>query len=225
MQTEEPVLQTDQGIPSGREINFTNCERSCSCLSFKLPRMEQLLFFLQSVHPLSAELIEHLRLTVKWRDLRKKDFLLKAGHICREIHFIEKGLLRCYYEKGDQQVCSWFMKEGDIIVSIESFYVRKVSYESIQALEDCQLFYISYEELYHIYRCYPEFNWISRELTQQYYILWAKQLYGLRMQSAQERYDWLLANFPELVLRVPAKYLASWLGIGEAHLSVVKGRR
>lgn len=187
--------------------------------------MEQLLAFLENIHPLSPELREYLALNVKWRELRKKEFLLKAGHICREIHFIAGGLLRCYYEKGDQEVCSWFMKEGDVIVSIESFYERKISYETIQALEDCCLFYISYEELYHIYRTFPEFNWISRELVQRYYILWAKQLYGIRMQSSQERYDWLLENFPDLVLRVPSKYIASWLGMGEAHLSVVKGRR
>ncbi|MDP4265053.1 MAG: cyclic nucleotide-binding domain-containing protein [Bacteroidota bacterium] len=187
--------------------------------------MEELLAFLNSVFPLSDALTEHLSLTVKVRELRKKEILLRAGHICRDIHFIARGLLRCYYEKGEQEVCSWFMKEGDVIVSIESFFERKVSYESIQALEDCVLFYINYDELYHIYQTYPEFNWISRELTQHYYILWAKQLYGLRMQSAQERYDWLLANFPELALRVPAKYVASWLGINEAHFSVVKGRK
>lgn len=187
--------------------------------------MELLLSFLGNIHPLTPALVEHLKLTVKWRELRKKDYLLKAGHICHDIHFIEKGLLRCFYEKGEQEVCSWFMKEGDVIVSIESFYERKVSYESIQALEDCTLFYISFEELYNIYRHFHEFNWISRELTQRYYILWAKQLYGIRMQSSQERYDWLMENFPELVLRVPAKYIASWLGMGEAHLSVVKGRR
>ena len=84
--------------------------------------MEQLLGFLNSVYPLSASLADHLYEIIKTRKVNKKELLLKAGHTCRHIYFIEAGLLRCFYIKGDAEVCSSFMKEGDIIVSIESFY-------------------------------------------------------------------------------------------------------
>ncbi len=187
--------------------------------------MERLFGFLNAVHPLSEELSLHLQEIVKFRELRKGELLLKAGHICREIHFIDEGLLRCFYRRRDLEVSSWFMKDGDVIVSVESFYQRKVSYEWIQALEDCCLYYISYEELYNIYKIYPEFNYISRELTQHYYILWTQLLYALRMKTAEEKYGWLLEQFPDYVLRIPAKHLASWLGISEYHFSFVKGRR
>jgi hypothetical protein len=116
------------------------------------------------------------------------------------------------------------MKEGDLIVSIESFFLQQPSYECIQALEDGELFYVDYSELQHIYQAFPEFNFIGRVLTEKYYILWARQIYGLRMQNARERYDWLLQHHPELILRVPSKYLASWLGINEVTLSRLKGR-
>jgi CRP-like cAMP-binding protein len=187
--------------------------------------MEQLLQFLQSIHPLSDGLIYQLSMILKVRELKKKDMLLKAGHICRNICFVEKGLLRCFYSVGDTEVSSWFMKEGDVIISIESFFQQKESYESIQALEDCILYYIEYKELQSLYREFPEFNFTGRVLTEKYYTLWAQQLYALRMQPAQDRYNWLLGSFPELILRVPAKYIASYLGITEAHLSVIKGKR
>ena len=192
---------------------------------FSPPFMEKLFQFLNSVYPISPGLAEYMVGIIKWKELAKKDFLLKAGHVCHNIYFIEKGLLRCFYIKGENEVCSWFMKENDVIVSIESFFLRSVSYESIQALEACTLFYISYEDLYHIYRTYPEFNWTGRELMQNYYIFWTKQLFGMRMQQAPERYKWLLVNFPDLILRVPAKYLASWLGITPVMLSIIKGKR
>lgn len=187
--------------------------------------MERLLAFLSAVHPLSEQLIAHLQDIVKYRELKKGQFLLKAGHICRHIHFINAGMLRCFYRKEDLEVSSWFMKDGDVIVSVESFYQQKVSYEWIQALEDCELFYISYEELYAIYNQFPEFNFISRELTQHYYILWTQLLYALRMNTAEEKYSWLLERFPDYVLRIPAKHLASWLGISEYHFSYVKNKR
>ncbi|MEP7374572.1 MAG: Crp/Fnr family transcriptional regulator [Chitinophagaceae bacterium] len=185
--------------------------------------MEELFTFLNNVYPLSGPLCEYLQCCLKYREISRKDYLLKAGHICRHIHFIESGLLRCYYDKGTTEVCSWFMKEGDIIVSIESFYRQVPSYESIQALEDCRLFYIEYNDLDFIYKNYAEFNYIGRELTLNYFILWAQQLYGLRMQNSYERYHWLITNFPELVLRVPAKHIASYLGITEVTLSKIKG--
>ena len=186
--------------------------------------MEQVFAFLNNIYPLSESLQEYLAATLQYREIGKKDYLLKAGHVCRHIYFIESGLLRCFYKKGDTEVCSWFMKENDIIVSIESFYKQITSYESIQALEDCNLHYIDYNVLHHIYRHHPEFNFTGRELTQHYYMLWARQLYGLRMQSSQERLDWLLQNHAELFLRVPAKYLASYLGITEVTLSKLKSR-
>jgi CRP/FNR family transcriptional regulator, anaerobic regulatory protein len=187
--------------------------------------MDQLFHLLNCIQPLSTPLIEELSTRLKTRQLNRKDFLLKAGHVCRYIYFIEKGLLRCFYLRGDAEVCSWFMKEGDVVISIESFYQQQKSYEFIQALDDTSLYYISYDELQHIYRNFPEFNLTGRVLTEKYYTLWAQQLYALRMQQAHERYKWLLENYPELILRVSAKYIASYLGITEVTLSNIKSKK
>ncbi|MGN6402601.1 MAG: Crp/Fnr family transcriptional regulator [Flavisolibacter sp.] len=187
--------------------------------------MQQLFHLLNSIHPMSEGLVFHLSQILKCRQLDKKDYLLKAGHVCRTICFVESGLLRCFYIKADTEVCSWFMKEGDVIVSIESFFQQQESYESIQALEDTVLYYITYDELKHIYQTFPEFNFIGRVLIEKYYTLWAQQLYALRMQQAHERYNWLLRHHPELILRVHAKYIASYLGIEETTLSKIKNGR
>lgn len=186
--------------------------------------MEQLLQFLSSVHPLSEGLVDYLATHIKVRDIERKEMLLKAGHTSRYIYFVASGLLRCFYLKGDAEVSAWFMKEGDVIVSIESFYTQQPSRESIQALEDSRLLYIEYNELYHCYRYFPEFNFTGRELTQKYYVLWAQQLHALKMQTPVERYQWLLTHHNELILRVPAKFLASYLGIGEVTLSRIKNK-
>jgi CRP-like cAMP-binding protein len=185
--------------------------------------MKELLELLNGVFPLSDALQNHLQDVVRFREIKKKDYLLKAGHISRNLYFIQTGLLKCFYIKDDVEVCSWFMKEGDIIVSIESFYDQRPSYESIQALEDCELFYIGFDELEAIYKNYMEFNVVGRLLTIEYFKRWARQLYAIRMQSAEERYHWLVLNEPELVLRVPAKFIASYLDITEVTLSKIKG--
>lgn len=186
--------------------------------------METLFGLLNSIQPLSPGLVQELAVQLQHTDLARKDYLLKAGRVCRNIYFVDKGLLRCYYEHNGHHVSSWFMREGDVIISIESFYEQKESYEYIQALEDCSLYYISYDTLQGIYQRFPEFNFIGRVLTEKYYTLWAQQLYALRMQQASERYQWLLNHHPELILRVSAKYIASYLGIDETTLSRIKNQ-
>lgn len=184
--------------------------------------METLLQYLESIHPMSDECKESLFSILKLKEVPRKELLLRAGHICQHIYFIQKGLLRCFYYKNDAEICSWFMKEGDVIVSVESFFKQAISYESIQALEDCELYYISYKELQQIYRSFPEFNFIARVLTEKYYCLSEQRLYSIRMMRASERYESLLEHHPELVLRVPAKYLASYLGITAEMMSKIK---
>ncbi len=184
----------------------------------------EVLHYLQLIHPMSDGLKEHLAVTLKEKHLAKKDYLLRAGQVSRRICFIARGLLRCFYIKDEQEVSSWFMKEGDVIVSVESFFGQSESYEAIQALEDSLLYYITYDELQYTYRNFPEFNFIGRALLEKYYTLSEQRLYSLRMQRSQERYEYLLEHHPELVLRVPMKYLASYLGIQEETLSRIRSK-
>lgn len=187
--------------------------------------METLLQYLNGIYPLGDNLKSRLAELLQSRELTKKSYLLKSGHVCQHIYFIERGLLRCFYLNHEAEVCSWFMAEGDVITSVESFFNQTRSYESIQALEDCTLHYISFKDLETLYKDFPHFNYIGRVLTQKYYKLSEQRLYSIRMQRASERYEYLIEHHSELVLRVPAKYLASYLGITEVTMSKIKGRR
>ena len=187
--------------------------------------MITLLRYLRSIHPLSEALRDHLEDIVKEKKLARKDYLLKAGQICSNIYFIEKGLLRSYYFKGEKEISSWFMKEGDICIAVESFFTQQYGQENIQALEDCVVHYISYEDLQRIYRDFGEFNIIGRILVERCYLLTVQRITAMWMQRAHDRYDWLANQFPDLLQRVPAKYLASYLGITEVMLSNIKSGR
>ncbi|MBL7739060.1 MAG: Crp/Fnr family transcriptional regulator [Chitinophagaceae bacterium] len=187
--------------------------------------MKELLLVLNNIHSLSPSLQQYLNEKLKSRTVHKKEFILEAGHVSRHIYFIRKGLLRCYYMEGGQEVCSKFLKEGDIIVSASSFFLQRESYEYIQALEPSLLYFICYDELQYIYNHFPEFNIISRVITTKSYLLSEQRLTFIRMKSAADRYNLMIKNFPELILRVQAKYIASYLGISVETLSRIRSRR
>jgi CRP-like cAMP-binding protein len=187
--------------------------------------MKELLSLLNNIHPLSPLLHLYLSEKLKNRTIRKKEYLLEAGHISRHIYFIRKGLLRCYYIEGEQEVCSKFLKEGDIVVSASSFFLQKESVEFIQAVEDATLWFVCFDELQYMYDNFPEFNIISRVITTKSYLLSEQRLNFIRMKQATTRYKMMLDHFPDLVLRVPAKYIASYLSISEETLSRIRSRR
>lgn len=186
--------------------------------------MKEFFDILNSIHSLSPALQQYLSTVLKSVTIERKNFILKEGEICKSLFYIEKGLIRCFYNINSKEVSSWFMKEGDLITSVESFFRQKPSYESIQVLEDCSLIGIQYDELQHMYHHFPEMNFIARVLTEKYYTLSEQRLYSIRMLRASERYKFLIDNFPELIQRVPSKYLSSYLSISEETLSRIKSK-
>lgn len=184
--------------------------------------MEEIFAYLNSIHPIQSKTKDYLQQHLKPLEVPKRTAVLKRGQICRHIYFISSGLLRCYYIRDYKDICSWFMKEGDVIISVESFFNQKESKENIETLEDSSLFYLSYDELQYGYENFPDFNSIGRILTEKYYQLCEQRLYSLRMQKAHEKYQFLMKHFPQIIQRVPLKDIASYLGITIETLSRIR---
>jgi CRP-like cAMP-binding protein len=191
--------------------------------------MEELLSFLNLIAssegwPLSAGCLDYLRKTIKIASLKEGEFLLSSGQVCTNLYFIQKGLLKCFYIVHEREVSDWFFGELETVVSIDSFYDQVPSEDFIQALEDCELFYITHQELSYLYRNYIEFNVVGRVLTNKYLRIWHRQARNIRMLTAEERYLFLLKTQPELINRVPVRDLASYLDMSRETLSRMRGR-
>ena len=173
---------------------------------------------------LSPKCISYLKKVIKETSLKQEEHLLVAGQVCENLYFIKKGLLKCYYILRGKQVCDWFFGEGETVVAVDSFYDRILSTDFIQALEDCELFYITNDELAYLYRTFVEFNVVGRVLTHKYFRIWHRQSRNLRLLSKEERYRLLMETQPELINRVPVRDLASLLDMNKDTLSRMRSR-
>jgi CRP-like cAMP-binding protein len=171
---------------------------------------------------MSPELSYHLSKILKTKTLKRNEYLLHAGKVCKNVYFVQKGLLRSFYLKGEDEVSKWFMKENDVVFAVKSFLTQKPSSESIQALEACTLHYITYGQLQHIYHHFQEFNFQRAILTEKYYILSEERNDILLHPNPIERYKFLLKNYPELIRRVQYKYIASYLGVSLRTMNRIK---
>ncbi|MES1250328.1 MAG: Crp/Fnr family transcriptional regulator, partial [Chitinophaga rupis] len=174
----------------------------------------ELFGMLNALQPLSTALTDHLYSVLKERQFSKKEFLLREGQISSNVYFVLEGAIRAYYinPKGEE-ITNWFMKEGDVIFSVESFLERIPSYEYIVALEDCTTYYISYAELQSIYNKFPEFNFHGRVLTEKYYKQSLQREYLIKKKTSLERYQLLLENEPHLLAMASLQDIATYLGM------------
>ncbi len=181
-----------------------------------------------SITPMSPPLEEKLLKLLKERRVRKKTILLNTDSVCNHMYFIVQGLFRGYHtivdfkKKKDVDVCTWFMKEGDILISPYSFFARQPSYESIQALEDSVIFYLTYDELQGLYAQFPEFNLIGRVLTERYHLQSDIRLYYIRMRPASDRYMYFEKYHLDLINRLTRDQVASYLDMSRESLHKVR---
>ncbi len=188
--------------------------------------MLELLFkYIDSIRPISDELKEAIASSFEIIEVPKRYKLLSDGQTCNYIYVVEKGLLRMYYIKDGEEVCSRFMDEQYMLaMSVNSFYGRQPGYEYIETLEPCVLGRIHYDTLQQLYNKYIEFNYTARVITERFYIRSEERLFLIRKQTAEERYLFYINKYPEMYQRVPLKYIATYLGITLETLSRIRNK-
>ena len=159
------------------------------------------------------------------KKLRKRQYLLQDGDVCKYTAFVEKGMLRTFTidEKGNQPMLQFSM-EGWWVADLYSFLTNEPSLYNIDALEDCELLLITKPSWDLLLEKVPAFERFFRILIQNSLIATQRRLMGSMSESAEEKYTKLINNFPDCIERVPQHMIASYLGITRETLSRVRSQ-
>ena len=150
--------------------------------------------------------------------------LLSADKVERNIYFIKKGIVRAYIDSPDGEITFWFGKEGDTVVSMNSYVNNQTGYENIELLEDSMLYKLNVSALNNLFAkdiCIA--NW-GRKFAEQELLKTEERLIARQVRTASERYSELIKNNPELLQRVQLSYIASYLGITQVSLSRIRAK-
>ena len=165
------------------------------------------------------DVLESILVPMKFQ---KGEFILKEGEVCTNIYWVVKGLIRQFYFKNGKELTEHLAAENTVCMSIESLFKEQPSHQQIQTIEPTIVFALPKDRLEHEAVRNTNIQMLYRKILEESLILSQIKADMLRFESAPERYAKLVKRSPQLVLRAPLVYIASYLQMTPETLSRVR---
>lgn len=157
------------------------------------------------------------------KKIKKRQFLLQEGDVCKHLAFVNSGCLRDYTvdHKGEEHVIQFAIKDW-WISDLNSFLSSLNSTHNIDAMEDSEVLTLEREARDKLLEIVPKMERFFRLLLESNYLATHRRIHYSLAASAEERYLAFLKTYPALVEQVPQQDIASYLGITPQSLSRIR---
>lgn len=184
---------------------------------------EAIVLYLKSTNLISIEVAEEIANHFESKLILKNQKILEEGTVSDEYLFLEKGFIRSFaHDTEGNEVTTNFYSPGEVIFEVASFFNRTKSKENIQALTDCEAWYITYEQLNNLFHALPEFREFGRSILVKGFSGLKTRMLSMITETAEERYISLLKTNPEIFQQASLKNIASFLGFTDTSLSRIR---
>lgn len=152
----------------------------------------------------------------------KGQTILAEGEICRNIMYIAKGLVRQFYFKKEKEVTEHMSVEGGMIMCIESLFKEEPTKLQVEALEPTIMYFLPKQRLEEVALHNVNIQILYRKILEESLI--QSQIHAdlVRFETAQDKYKRMCKLAPQVVLRAPLVYIASYLQMTPETLSRVR---
>lgn len=184
---------------------------------------EHLSAFFHNSNLVSLSMAKELADRFEQKIIAKNHFLLTEDKIADEYLFLDKGYMRAFaFDIEGNEITTNFYAPGQIIFEVASFFNRTRSKENIQALTDCEGWFITYKQLNDLFHSLPEFREFGRSMLVKGFSELKNRMLSTITETAEERYATLLKTKPEIFQHAPLKNIATYLGITDTSLSRIR---
>lgn len=167
--------------------------------------------------------IKLFRETAIERTIRRKDFLLQEGEICRYKAFVTKGFLRtCRTTDDGIEHIMQFSPENSWTTDPESYENNTPSCYNIDALEYTEVVMWTKKDFHYLFENIPAVKAYSDQLFSRNLYVTRQRLFNAISATAEEKYDEFIKTYPDILTRVPLHMVASFLGVSRETLSRIR---
>lgn len=153
---------------------------------------------------------------------QKGEKILNEGETCKHIYWIVKGLVRQFYYKNDQELTEYMATENYIVMCIESLFKEEPTKLQISALESTVIYALPKHQLEQVAMRSVNIQILYRKILEESLIQSQVHADMLRFETARDRYLKFVKHHPQLVLRAPLVYIASYLQMTPETLSRIR---
>lgn len=178
--------------------------------------------YLQKHFSIPAEKLQEVSTLFEEEKLQKGEYFVKKGRQCRKLAFLLKGYVRFYFTTETKEITHWIFWEDQLVTDVSSFYLQTPSKWHIQAMTNCHLYTISYDNFQKINEIIPTWGQINQVFIIKCFSSLENRVYTFLSMTAEERYQYLFNAHKELFHQIPLNYLASMLGITPETLSRIR---
>lgn len=190
-----------------------------------MPTQDALIDYFQKLLPLAEEEMTIVKEVFVERKVKRRQFILQAGDVCKHNTFVVEGCLKMYRVDAQAKEHNLqFAIENGWIGDIGSFHSEEPSQLYIEAIENSVILQINKADLLKLYVDYPKFNRIFRVLVENAFVNLQNRLLQNFSTTAEERYLDFLKKHPELFNRISNVQIASYLGVTPEFLSTIRKR-
>ncbi|MDO5105220.1 Crp/Fnr family transcriptional regulator [Capnocytophaga sp.] len=181
-------------------------------------------YFAKYVSVSESELTDFCQL-FEQKTIKKKQFLLEKGEICKFEAFVIKGLFKTYHidSKGNEQILQ-FAEADWWLTDFDSFDNQSPSQLSIQALEDSEILFISYKNKEYAFKKWQFTERLFRIMTKKTHIALQRRMIDNLSKTAQERYWDFLNKYPKIANRLSNIQIARYLGVTHEFVSKIRAK-
>jgi CRP-like cAMP-binding protein len=194
---------------------------SNSVASYK-DALEKLHHYLSRFVPLSKQEFNFFLPYIEIREFDKKVKVIDKGEVERYLNIVAWGVVRKYLPVKNRELTVQLASEGHIVHSELSFFYRTPSSAVIETLEPTVFFSITYDSLQELYDRFPKAERLGRLIISDLFMKKDDRYFDQLNKNTRERFLEYVRTHPQMLQRVPQKYIASYLNIKPETFSRLK---
>jgi CRP-like cAMP-binding protein len=187
--------------------------------------MNSFIKFLDELSLLDAKAAADLSTVISTKNFEKGAFILKNGKVAQHLYFLDKGLVKLFFNKGDKEFIMRFFDKNSMFTGLDSYVTQHSSDYSIIALESTAVFYISYTDMELLCKKHHCIETAFRKFISIASLNMMKRISEMLEENATERYNNFVKANTQLLQRISLYDLACYLGITQVSVSRIRAKK